>query len=88
MNFDAWQSDVNAALLELLGEKQFSRSRLESGLVVWRLFSSGTTVTAGPEDHSGLVYLSFSDGRPNMMIDLEGETERAARYIATRLAQN
>jgi hypothetical protein len=56
--------------------------------VVWRLLASGTSVTAGPEDHSGLVYLSFSDGRDNMMVKLEGETERAARYIATRLAQN
>jgi hypothetical protein len=88
VDFDAWQSDVNTALLDLLGETQFSRSRLESGLVVWRLLASGTSVTAGPEDHSGLVYLSFSDGRDNMMVKLEGETERAARYIATRLAQN
>lgn len=71
----------------MLGSERLSRSQLASGLVVWRLIGR-SSVTVGPEDHSGLVYLSFSDDRPAMMIALDAGTERAARYIATRLADS
>jgi hypothetical protein len=87
MLFTTWEQEVTAQLAALLGEENISRSSLASGLIVWRLIGR-STVTAGPEDHSGLVYLSFSDDRPSMLVALDAGTERAARYIATRLAEN
>jgi hypothetical protein len=87
MLFDTWEQEVTAMLAALLGEANVSRSQLASGLIVWRLIGR-STVTAGPEDHSGLVYLSFSDDRPSMLVALDAGIERAARYIATRLAEN
>ena len=88
MDFIDWQSDVNSALRHLFGETAISQTRLASGLVVWRLHAAGTTVTAGPDERPGLIYLSFSDARPNMLVMLEPDSARAARYIATRLAEN
>ena len=88
MDFAAWQSGVHSALLELLGDSKVSRKFLSSGLVVWSFGAAGTTVTAGPEDHSGLAYLSFSDGRANVLVKLDPDSGRAARYIATRLSES
>jgi hypothetical protein len=84
IEFGTWEREVSASLEAILGAANLSRSQLASGLIVWRLTGS-STVTAGPEDHSGLVYLSFSDDLPAMMIALDAGTDRAARYIATRL---
>jgi len=79
---------VHEALVALLGAANLSHSRLASGLTVWRSVPWGTAVTAGPEDHSGLAYLSFSDGRASMLVALDSDPAGAARYIAARLAEN
>ncbi len=55
---------------------------------MWRSVPWGTAVTVGPEDHSGLAYLSFSDGRASMLVALDSDPAGAARYIAARLAEN